>query len=924
MPLRFLSNFAPFFAWLLVTVQLAAQTARLEIRGGLGDQVVEPGRIVTRNFIIDNRTSASVDVAEEFELPAGWTRIATSDPVFTVARGASIPRLVSMSVPKNATAQNHTVTYRLRDRRSNAMLAESKLALLVRPTGRLTVSIADKPTSVLAGEQVTLPMNFSNRGNCALQVTLEWKVSPDAKVVSPAREFTVEAGASRDFALEIKTDAALTNRLLQLVQIKVLATWAGGGQATVPVETLTYEVLPQRAPAFDPYLRLPARLTTLFGWENGRAPGFQTELAGHGALDEKGQRHLDFMLRSPDSGGPNGSLRRQEEYGASYFSPAWDLHLGDRNFPLTPLTQSLGNNRGVKLDWHPGPTSGGFFASQGRSEFDPHQETGGYLRRDFSNGFAAQASMLRSDAGTNGASRAIYSLLGSWTLTNRLTLDLEAGVDDSARSLTAGFGWRAEARGLLGENGAFSLSHSSAGPEFHGAKSDSESTSASLSYSLGEKLRLTGGMQRYGSNLDRDHTRAQTSADDLVWRVGLRYRVSRDTDVSFEYQDTCRRDALAPVDYDYAEHALRLGLTHNLGPVSLDFSQEVGHAKDHLNGRVNPLAERTTVSAIWRATDRQNYSAFISYGDNDVSVGAQKAVVASVSANWQPTPVTSVTTSLAHELNATSSRTKDSVNASAAWTRANGHILCATARYAQASDRPEPEASVFLSYSIPLGIPVGRKTGFGTIQGSVSNADAPGRGPLAKAVVRLNSGQTTVTDRSGRFVFAGLKPGHYAVSVDSRSLGFGRVTADLIPETLIVKQDSIITLDLAVVSAATVTVQMTIFEEPLTPVTSDKAIPTAPLERYRPLNGMAGEIVEISNSHETYRRQTDAKGEAVFGNLRPGVWKLKAYDSAVPPNHVLEKAERELELKIAARITEVVRVLPRKRTLRLIDGGALN
>lgn len=117
---------------------------------------------------------------------------------------------------------------------------------------------------------------------------------------------------------------------------------------------------------------------------------------------------------------------------------------------------------------------------------------------------------------------------------------------------------------------------------------------------------------------------------------------------------------------------------------------------------------------------------------------------------------------------------------------------------------------------------------------------------------------------------------------------------------------------------------MTIFEEPLTPVTNGQPAPTGPQERYRPLNGMAGEIVEISNSHETYRRQTDAKGEAVFGNLRPGVWKLKAYDSAVPANHILEKAERELEIKIAARVTEIVRVLPRKRALKLIDGGSLN
>jgi hypothetical protein len=708
---------------------------------------------------------------------------------------------------------------------------------------------------------------------------------------------------------------------LQLVQIKVLATWAGDGKATVPVETLTFEVVPQHAPKFDPYQRLPARLTTTFGWEKGRAPGFQTELAGRGALDETGTRRLDFMLRSPDSAGNNGSLRRQEEYGASYFSPWWDLHVGDRNFALSPLTQTIGNSRGLKFDWHPGPTSAGVFASQGRTEFDPHREAGGYMRRQFSGGLAAQANVLHSDAGTNGAARNIYSLQGSWTLTNRLALDVEAGLDDSAQSLSAGLGWRAELRGLLGNSGAYSLAHSFAGPEFHGAQSDSESTSASLYYPLTERLRLTGNLRAYANNLDEDAARARTSADERVWRTGLRYAASRDTEVSLEYQDTRRRDTLAPADYDYAEQAVRVGVAHDFGAVRVDVSQEVGRAEDFVSGQVKPFAERTTASAVWRASARQSYSAFVSYGDSAMSVAAEKTVVASVGGQWQPSLATSLSANVAREVNAETSRSKDSLNASFGWTRANGHRLGATARYAKASDRPEPEAAVFVSYSIPLGIPVGRKRGFGTIQGSVLDADAASRAPMAKAIVRLNTGETTVTDRSGRYVFAGLKPGDYSVSVESRSLGFGRVTADLIPETLAVKKDSVITLDVAVISAATLTVQLTIFEENLAPAGDE---PAEPRERQRPAGGLAGEIVELRTAHETYRRQTNAKGEAVFANLRPGAWTLKTYDSALPANHILEQPERKLELKPAAGLTEVVRVLPRKRTLKLIDGGALN
>lgn len=921
---RFPTNLAALLACLFVTLRLSAQAPPLEIRGGNGDDAVEPGQIVTRNFIVENRAQSPLEVTEELELPAGWTRIAAVDAVFIAPSGEPQMRLISFSVPRNATAQQYDIAYRLRDRRNNAVLAETKLPVLVRPTGRLVVSLADKPTSVPAGDKATLSLNFFNRGNCAVNVALEWKVSPAAPVIAPAREFTVEAGAARDLALEVQTDDALSKRLLQLVQIKVLASWAGGGRATVPIETLTFEVVPQHAPKFDQYRHLPARLTTTFGWENGRAPGFQTELAGRGALDETGARRLDFMLRSPDSAGDQGSLRRQEEYGASYFSPLWDLHVGDRNFALSPLTQTLGNSRGLKYDWHPGPTSAGVFASQGRTEFDPHREAGGYVRRQFSGGWAAQANVLHSDAGTNGAGRNIYSLQGTWTLTNRLSLGVEGGLDDSAQSWSAGLGWRAELRGLLGDSGAYSLAHTFAGPEFHGAQSDSQSTSASLYVPLTERLRLTGNFRTYANNLDHDAARAHTSTDERVWRTGVRYRASRDTEVSLEYQDTRRRDTLAPADYDFAEQTVRVGVAKDFGAVRLDVSQEVGRAEDFLSGQVKPFAERTTASAVWRASARQSYSALASYGDSAMSVAAEKTMVASIGGNWQPTPATTVSANAAHEVNAETSRSKDSLNVSLGWTRANGHRISATARYARASDRPEPEAAVFVSYSIPLGIPVGRKRGFGTIQGSVLDVDSTTPAPLAKAIVRLNTGETTVTDRSGRYVVAGLKPGDYSVSVDSRSLGFGRVTAELIPETLVVKKDSVITLDVAVISAATLTVQLTIFEENLAPARDEQVEPAAPRERHRPAGGLAGEIVELHNDHETHRRQTNAKGEAVFANLRPGAWLLKTYDSALPANHILEQPERKLELKPAAGHTEVVRVLPRKRTLKLIDGGALN
>lgn len=887
----------------------------VEIRGGVQEEPVEPGRIAIRNLMVENRSSSTVELVEEVELPEGWPRVASADPVFQVTPGGRQMRLLTLPVPRSARSGRHTFTYRLKARRDGAVLASATLHVVVRPTGRLGLALSSRPGTVVAGDLARVTLSLVNSGNCPVQVSLDWTSSPEAPVEATARAVTLGPASARELTLEIGTDPALARPLLQLVQIKVSATWEGGGRSTLPAETLTFEVVPLTGSRFDPHIRLPVHLTTSAGWENGRDAGVQTELSGRGPVNDAGDRTLDFLFRSQDTAGGNGALRRREEQGVSYRSPLWDLHLGLRDFTVSPLTSAGGEGKGVRFDWHPGSSVGGIMISQGQDDSDPSRRMGAYVGKTFDGGLSLRGNVVRFEEGTPGQTRQIYSVQGGWTLTNRLSLDLEAGMDDSARSPSSGLGWRAEVRGLLGQAGAYSLTHAQAGPDFHGAINDSISTSASFYHPLTDRLRLVGSMRRHVSNPERNPARGPVSNEDLDWRAGLRYRAGNSTDLGLDYQNSRRRDTLLPAEHDTAEQSLRAGVTRVFGSLSLDLSQEIGIREDHLPGGSSRLSERTALSAFWSASEGQSYHATLAYGDSTPEAGAGKTMLASLGGGWRLTRTSSLGVDAAREVNDRTGASKDSLNARFDWQRSNGHRLAVTARCAREGTTRPPDMSVLVSYSIPLSVPIARKKGVGALQGSVVNADPGSHQPLSRVVVRLSTGETGVTDAAGRYAFQGLKPGDYSVSVDARSLGFGRVTADTVERTVRVERDSTTTFDITVLSAATLTVQLTVMAEQLAGSGTD-AQPGGG-------TGMVGEVIEVTNGPETYRRQTGADGLAVFSNLRPGPWKLKTYDSALPANHVLERPERMLDLKAATRVTESVRALPRKRTLRLIDAGAV-
>ncbi|MBL9134321.1 MAG: carboxypeptidase regulatory-like domain-containing protein [Verrucomicrobiales bacterium] len=894
-------------------------TPELELRLGLSEMAAEAGRIATRNVVIRNPGTQAMEVREVISWPAGWNPVPMGDPVFEIPPGGTCLRIVAVAIPGTGAAGRQEGRYRLLNRRNDVVVGETVLPLEVLSSGRVEVSMGDAPSSVVAGDPIAYTATFMNRGNCEVQISVSGKSSPQAAVEVFPGTFPLAAGAVAEVKIRVPTDAAHPRRVLQLVQWVAEARWGTSGFVKIPMPSQVIEVIASAGPKFDPYHRLPVQWTTTAAWESGRDPGIQTELSGRGALTEDGAVRTDFRFRGPDGGGASSSLRRQEEYGFSLSSAIWDVHLGDRPFSVSPLLKSLGNQRGIGLDYHQDGIQAGLFAMKDRTDPSAPQEFGGYLGWTAPPGLSLRWNSLGT-ADREGRSMGLHSVQTGWSLSRRLQVLFEAALDDAASDLGEGTAWRAEAHGRWGEQGGWHASHTRAGREFHGATTDRSTTATGFFQELNSWARVAGEFRWHEDGGVGRGVAVGNAARNIAWKLGPRIRLTERTTIHADYRQSAQEMIGLERTEQGREDAVLVGVTREFQRWSVGFEQEFGRSEREAEGVSGapgtPL--RSSLTALWRASDRQTYSGSLAVTKDMARGNSGPAVEASVAGTWQVARATRWHAAVHHRQDPEGQRTETALQAGAEWTLPNRHEIGGTVRVAGLGGVREVESSVMVNYRIPLNLAMSRRRGFGTIQGRVMDGDGASARPLARAVVRLNTGDTAVTDAGGRYLFAGLKAGEYTVTVDQRSLGFGRVTAELIPQRLVVGKDAIAALDIMVVSGASLTVTLTVFEEtPALPPAAGGAAETA--ASHRPVAPQVGEVVEVSNGHETFRRLTSASGEAVFPNLRPGRWSVRAYDSQLPERHWVERPERERHLEPGAKGREEFRVLPRRRKVLLID-----
>jgi hypothetical protein len=897
----------------------------------------DPGSIVTVSFLISDRSGEEEEFREELTLPPGWQEAVADQQVLTLEPGEPQVRVFAFLVPLSARAGSYPVYYHLRSQEELRSAAADSLTVEVLPVTELTLSVVDRPPTVLAGENYQVNLLVTNRGNSEVDVRLGAESSPDWAVRIEPDSLRLEAGESRPVTAEVRTDPRLGRKTTQILHLTAQGKTPSGGIARSK-QVILVEVLPQVTAAPDPYLRLPGKACLIAAGQGGKV-GLQLEVSGWGNLDESGKRQVDFQFRGPDTQ-ERSMWGKKDELRLSYQQEHFQLHLGDRGFSLSPLTQRFSYGRGAEADFRQGRLRGGVLYVKDRWGEPRPQMTGGYLAYRAGDKVELKGNLLAksrdSTLSVEGYDLRIYSLESELDLDPGMKLDLECALGEGQRDgRSSGLAVRLNLAGRLWNRVCYSLENTHASPRYYGYYNDADYNSGSVSFDVWRQLRANLFYRSHRNNLDSDSTLGPANREES-YQAGLRYRFRSGPEVSAEYRTLDRRDDILPPDYHYREKAVRLGATQTWGRLRVNAQVERGEFEDRLTSARNDDLERYQLYASFHPSYKQSLTLYVRVGHSSFTGTPERTKSFGASGSW----LVSSNLSLSLDVRRDESKSspcgnRQSLLCSARYTFANGHGLLFRGQWLKYEQTKEKDFSFLASYTIPLEIPVGKKRSIGALKGQVLDWESPNRRPLPRVILSAE-GSTAVTDDQGQFVFPSLAPGTHYLRVESSSIGLDRVTTVRQPVAVEVIGGKTSRIDIGVVTSCMISGRVVMAEPDSN---HGSAIPefTAKDSLYlvgsgaresrmsapKADEGLGNVLVEIRDDQEVLRQLTDPQGGFSFQGIRPGAWTLRAYDNGLPPQHYLERDESRLQLGPGEKTQTIIRVLPRLRPIQIIEEGEI-
>jgi hypothetical protein len=239
----------------------------------------------------------------------------------------------------------------------------------------------------------------------------------------------------------------------------------------------------------------------------------------------------------------------------------------------------------------------------------------------------------------------------------------------------------------------------------------------------------------------------------------------------------------------------------------------------------------------------------------------------------------------------------------------------------------EDETAFIINYTIPFGMPVGQKKSVGMLEGHVLDQET-GQ-PISDVILRLN-GVNAVTNATGKFTFPALKPGAFYLDIDSASIGLGLVPLQKTPLKIDIVGGKTKPVEIGITKSAHLKGRIIRYDfagkdslQKGFRINKDKNKATGEADKDKLVEGqgLKNALLELKSKLETWRVLSDRKGRFRFSDLRPGQWTLNVYADNLPEYHYLEKNSVEVDLMPGDGKELLIRVLPKIRTIRMMDPG---
>ncbi|PIF47778.1 hypothetical protein CLU96_4847 [Chryseobacterium sp. 52] len=845
-----------------------------------------PGMSTSISFALENNSTENKTYDLTVTTSSSFLTPILAKSEFTMAASESKVYIVPIRIAAEAAQGIYSVILHGTDRNDGTNFTKTS-QITISGNRKLSLTSLNSPEFVRAGETIQASFLLKNSGNVTEKLILESKNA----VVDHDPSILLAPNESKVIGIYKITNPELGQNEFQNLNLSVYAQDNPKENQTAYASIKVISVKPVED---DIYHRLPVAASLSFiGMKNMGIynDGFQGEIYGKGTLDKENKNQIEFhaVTANPVE---FSSFTQYEEYFINYKNKNLFIHLGDKTFSASSLTEFARYGRGAEIRYDFKRFSLGGFYNHPRffrdikdefniySTFKIRKEseiTAGYLYKIPRKG-AMNFGNIRLDSEAN-----LPYTAGKFKISKNITLSAEAAYSKTQKM--EGTAYMAQAQATF-EKLSGNIMYLRASPNFAGYFTNTGTFNGNIQYKVSKKINVFANYTQDAKNFQRD-TLFYAAPYRNFFQYGIQYKYIPRGFITFYNGFQKYQDRLKPRQFDYYEQYFKVSIDQQIGMFQINLQGQLGKTNNYLSGFNGNSSFYSTNIAFEKF--KTSFNIYASYAiTSRYLLQNQKQIYYGARIFSRFSDKTSL--SLFYQNNYMPEeyfRDRNLFEVLFHQQLFRGSELDLSGRYSlQRGELGNKDFIFSLRYTLRLNVPVQKTAEYTSLSGNISNLGVK----KTEGIKLMLGNHLSITDKEGNYLFKNIVPGEYFLEIDRSTADINDITNISLPVSLnLTDKENIFNFGLTTSSTIKGSIQL-----------SENDKDQYSFAQYTPKtekNKRQSIIVEASNGEQTYRKIAFIGENFDFTYLRPGEWKVKLYRNGLDKRYKIGTDSFQCSLK---------------------------
>lgn len=842
-----------------------------------------PGMSTSVPFTLENSSTESKNYDISVTTSSHYITPILAKGKFQIPPHESSVYLVPLRIAAETAQGDYSVTLNITDLNSGIVFSK-QAPITVSGSRKFSLTILDSSEFTRAGETIRSSFLLKNNGNVTETLILESK----SAVIDHDPAITLGPNESKVITIHKITDPELKQNEFRNLNLLVYSKDNPKENQNIYISTQVISVKPVNN---DIYHRLPIAASLSFiGMKNMGVynDGLQGELYGKGTLDKENKNQIEFhaVTRNPIE---FNTFTQYEEYFINYKRDHFYIHLGDKNYSSSYLTEFARYGRGAEIRYDFNKVSLGGFYNHPRFFRDIKDEFNLYstfrIRKEseISVGYLyktpRKADLYYGDARLDSNAHLPYTR-GKFKISKNINLSGELAYSTTRETHGTAYMLQSD---VNFERLSGSLMYMKASPMFAGYFTNTNTFNGNIQYRISKKISVMATYTQDAKNFERD-TLFLAAPYRQYFQYGVQYKYLPNGFVMFNNGYQKYQDRLEPKQFDYYERFFRMSLNQKIGIFQVNLEGQIGKTDNYLTGFDGNSSFYAANLSFEKF--RTSFNVFGSYAINSrYQLQNQKQFYYGARIYSRFSDKTSL--SVFYQNNYIPEEYFKDRNLFELVFHQQlfpGNELDLSGRYSlQRGEIGHKDFIFSMRYTWHPNIPVQKVAEYISLSGNVRNL-----GVRKTEGIRLMLGSyLSITDKEGNYTFKNVTPGNYFLEIDRSATEINDIPTSAFPVALaLVNKENIFNFGLT--NAANVQGHIRLVETEAEPQIMQKG-----------KNKKESIILEAVSNDQTYRKVCFIGEDFDFTYLRPGDWTVKVYRNGLDKRYKISMDKFQFTLKPA-------------------------